>query len=53
MAAAKCFVDGVIAEGWKYNSVLQQIHDNTYIANPMLYKTSREHVQVGCKDKNF
>ena len=53
MPAAKCFIDGVISEGWKFNPSLQQIHDNTYVANPLLYKTLREHVQVGCKEKSF
>jgi hypothetical protein len=50
---AKCFVDGVVAKGWKFNPQAQQIHDNSYSANPALYKTLKETAQIGCKEKNF
>ena len=53
MPAAKCFIDGVISEGWKFNPSLQQIHDNTYVDNKLLYKTLKQHVQVGCKENSF
>ena len=45
----RCFLDGIKAEGWKFNSTLRQVYDDLYVTNKTSYDKLLNQIQSSCK----